>query len=94
MILYFQFKSVITTLIVFSGVVVAWAGGFLMLWLYGKRGEINEAAKRTPELGWRPPFVAEKRNADRSPFPATLRLEAQSIVQSASTGTRHPCISS
>ncbi|MCB9799241.1 MAG: efflux RND transporter permease subunit [Candidatus Omnitrophica bacterium] len=36
MILYFQFRSVITTSIVFSGVFVAWAGGFLMLWLYGQ----------------------------------------------------------
>lgn len=36
MILYFQFRSVITTGIVFSGVVVAWAGGFMMLWLYGQ----------------------------------------------------------
>jgi Cu(I)/Ag(I) efflux system membrane protein CusA/SilA len=35
-ILYFQFDSVLTTMIVFSGVVVAWAGGFLMLWLYGQ----------------------------------------------------------
>ena len=41
MILYFQFKSVITTLIVFSGVVVAWAGGFLMLWLYGQGWFLN-----------------------------------------------------
>ena len=36
MILYFQFKSVVTTAIVFSGIVVAWAGGFLMVWLYGQ----------------------------------------------------------
>lgn len=36
MILYFQFKSIITTLLVFSGVFVAWAGGFIMLWLYGQ----------------------------------------------------------
>jgi len=35
LILYFQFKAVSTTLIVFSGVFVAWSGGFLMLWLYG-----------------------------------------------------------
>ena len=33
-ILYFQFRSVVTTLLVFSGIVVAWAGGFLLLWLY------------------------------------------------------------
>ena len=36
MILYFQFKSVSTTLLVFSGIFVAWAGGFLMIWLYGQ----------------------------------------------------------
>ncbi|MDP3920746.1 MAG: efflux RND transporter permease subunit [Candidatus Omnitrophota bacterium] len=36
LILYFQFKSVVTTCLVFSGVLVAWAGGFLMLWLYGQ----------------------------------------------------------
>jgi len=35
-ILYFQFDSLLTTGIVFSGVIVAWAGGFLMLWLYGQ----------------------------------------------------------
>ncbi|MHC4983037.1 MAG: efflux RND transporter permease subunit [Planctomycetota bacterium] len=35
-ILYLQFKSVMTTLIVFSGIVVAFAGGFLLIWLYGK----------------------------------------------------------
>jgi Cu(I)/Ag(I) efflux system membrane protein CusA/SilA len=36
MILYFQFRSTITTFIVFSGVFVAWAGGFLLLWCYGQ----------------------------------------------------------
>ncbi|MFC1766292.1 efflux RND transporter permease subunit, partial [Planctomycetota bacterium] len=36
MILYFQFKSVITTSLVFSGIMVAWSGGFLMLWLYSQ----------------------------------------------------------
>lgn len=35
LILYFQFKSVITTSLVFSGIMIAWAGGFIMLWLYG-----------------------------------------------------------
>ena len=34
--MYFQFRHVPTALIVFSGVFVAWAGGFLMLWLYGQ----------------------------------------------------------
>ncbi len=36
MILYFQFRKVSTTAIVFSGIIVAWAGGFTMLWLYGQ----------------------------------------------------------
>jgi len=36
LILYFQFHSVSATLIVFSGIFVAWAGGFLLLWAYGK----------------------------------------------------------
>lgn len=36
LILYFQFKQVPVTLLVFSGIFVAWAGGFLMLWLYGQ----------------------------------------------------------
>ena len=36
MILYFQFKSVPTTVLVFSGIFVAWAGGFIFLWLYGR----------------------------------------------------------
>jgi copper/silver efflux system protein len=36
LILFFQFKSVPRTLIVFSGIAVAWAGGFVMLWLYGQ----------------------------------------------------------
>jgi Cu(I)/Ag(I) efflux system membrane protein CusA/SilA len=36
LILYFQFKSVATTLIVFSGIAVAWAGGFIMIWLHAQ----------------------------------------------------------
>ncbi|VAX38780.1 Cobalt-zinc-cadmium resistance protein CzcA; Cation efflux system protein CusA, partial [hydrothermal vent metagenome] len=36
LILYFQFKSVITTSLVFSGIIVAWSGGFIMIWLYGQ----------------------------------------------------------
>ena len=41
MILYFQFRSTITTSLVFSGIIVAWAGGFLMVWLYGKPWFLN-----------------------------------------------------
>lgn len=36
LILYFQFRSVATTAIVFAGIAVAWAGGFLMIWFYGQ----------------------------------------------------------
>jgi Cu(I)/Ag(I) efflux system membrane protein CusA/SilA len=36
MIIYFQFRSVPTTLLVFSGIFVAWCGGFLLIWLYGQ----------------------------------------------------------
>ena len=36
MILYMQFRSAGTTAVVFSGVIVAASGGFLMLWLYGQ----------------------------------------------------------
>ncbi|MDH5397411.1 MAG: efflux RND transporter permease subunit [Cyclobacteriaceae bacterium] len=36
LILYFQFKSVTTSLMVFAGVALAFSGGFLMLWLYGQ----------------------------------------------------------
>jgi Cu(I)/Ag(I) efflux system membrane protein CusA/SilA len=36
MIIYFQFRSVLTTLLVFSGIFVAWCGGFLLIWLYGQ----------------------------------------------------------
>jgi len=35
MILYLQFRAVSTTMMVFSGVFVAWSGGFIMVWLYG-----------------------------------------------------------
>jgi len=37
LILYFQFKRIDTTLLVFSGIFVAWAGGFILLWMYGQR---------------------------------------------------------
>jgi len=35
-ILYLQFKRLPVTLMVFSGIVVAWSGGFIMIWLYGQ----------------------------------------------------------
>ena len=36
LILYLQFKSVATSFMVFSGIAVAFAGGFIMIWLYGQ----------------------------------------------------------
>jgi len=41
MIIYFEFKSIPTTLLVFSGIFVAWSGGFLLLWLYGQHWFMN-----------------------------------------------------
>jgi Cu(I)/Ag(I) efflux system membrane protein CusA/SilA len=41
MILYFQFRSVSTSLMVFSGILVAFAGGFLMIWFYGQDWFLN-----------------------------------------------------
>lgn len=41
MLLYFQFKTVIASTIHFSGVFVAFAGGFLMIWLYGQPWFLN-----------------------------------------------------
>ncbi len=40
-ILYFQFRSVITTSLVFSGIAIAWSGGFIMLWLYAQPWFLN-----------------------------------------------------
>lgn len=36
LILYFQFRSVATSLFIFSAIAMAFAGGFMMLWLYGQ----------------------------------------------------------
>lgn len=41
LILYLQFKSVVTSLFVFSGVFVAFSGGFIMIWLYGQGWFMN-----------------------------------------------------
>jgi len=35
-ILYMHFKNIPNTMMVFSGVAVAWAGGFMLIWLYGQ----------------------------------------------------------
>jgi copper/silver efflux system protein len=41
LLLYFQFKTVIASSIHFSGVFVAFAGGFIMLWLYDQNWFLN-----------------------------------------------------
>jgi copper/silver efflux system protein len=41
LLLYFQFKTVTASCIHFSGVFVAFAGGFIMLWLYGQGWFLN-----------------------------------------------------
>ncbi len=41
LILFFQFRSVTTSAMVFTGIFVAFSGGFLMLWLYGQDWFMN-----------------------------------------------------
>ncbi|SDS51803.1 efflux RND transporter permease subunit [Gramella sp. MAR_2010_147] len=41
LILYFQFKSVSTSLMVFAGIAVAFGGGFIMIWFYGQDWFMN-----------------------------------------------------
>ena len=41
LILYLQFKSIATSLIVFSGITVAFAGGFILIWFYGQSWFLN-----------------------------------------------------
>lgn len=40
-ILYLQFGLISTSLLVFSGVLMVWSGGFLLLWLYGQSWFLN-----------------------------------------------------
>lgn len=41
LIMYFQFRSVATTGMIFTSIFVAWAGGFLLVWLYGEPWFLN-----------------------------------------------------
>jgi len=41
LILFFQFRSVLTTAMIFTGILVALSGGFIMLWLYAQQGFLN-----------------------------------------------------
>ncbi|MFC2111136.1 efflux RND transporter permease subunit [Bacteroidota bacterium] len=43
LILFFQFRSVTAASLIFSGIFVAFSGGFIMLWLYGKEWFMNFA---------------------------------------------------
>jgi len=40
-ILYLQFRSVVTSSLVFTGIAIAWAGGFILLWLYAQPWFMN-----------------------------------------------------
>ncbi|WP_457618659.1 efflux RND transporter permease subunit, partial [Lutibacter sp.] len=41
LILYFQFKNILPSLMVFSGIFVAFSGGFIMIWLYSQEWFLN-----------------------------------------------------
>jgi Cu(I)/Ag(I) efflux system membrane protein CusA/SilA len=41
LLLYLQFRRVLTTLIIYTGVVLCVAGGFILIWLYGRPGFLN-----------------------------------------------------
>jgi len=57
LILYFQFRSIGTSLMVFTGIAVAFAGGFVMIWLYGQDWFLNfnlfgENLRDLFQIGW------------------------------------------
>lgn len=41
LVLYFQFRSTATTGMIFTSIFVAWAGGFILIWLYGQPWFLN-----------------------------------------------------
>jgi Cu(I)/Ag(I) efflux system membrane protein CusA/SilA len=41
LILYLQFRQISTTILVFFGIFIAWAGGFILLWMYGQTWFLN-----------------------------------------------------
>ena len=47
-ILYLQFRRASTSLLVFSGIFVAWSGGFILLWLYGQPWFLDTAGLGLP----------------------------------------------
>ncbi len=52
LILYFQFRSTLTSLMIFTGIAVAFGGGFVMLWLYGQPwfADFNMFGQNTRDL--------------------------------------------
>ncbi len=59
LVLYLQFNSILTTTFVFSGVFVAWSGGFILLWLYSRQGFLDFEVLDT---GMRDLFQVSPRN--------------------------------
>ena len=41
LVLYFQFRSITVSSLIFTGIIVAFSGGFIMLWLYGQEWFMN-----------------------------------------------------
>ncbi len=41
LVMYFQFRSAATTSMIFTSIFVAWAGGFILIWLYGQPWFLN-----------------------------------------------------
>ncbi|MDQ8202056.1 efflux RND transporter permease subunit [Pelagicoccus sp. SDUM812003] len=41
LIIYLQFRKVSVTFIIFSGILFAWSGGFILIWLYGQDWFLN-----------------------------------------------------
>jgi Cu(I)/Ag(I) efflux system membrane protein CusA/SilA len=48
LVLYLQFSRVSTTAMVFAGILVAWSGGFTMLWLYGQPWFLDTTFRGVP----------------------------------------------
>lgn len=48
LILYFQFRSATSAALIFSGILVAFSGGFIMLWLYGQPWFMHFSIGDTP----------------------------------------------
>ena len=62
LILFLHFNSVVTSMLVFSGIIVAWAGGFIMIWLYGQPWFLNFDGLRNAHAG---PFPGSSHESER-----------------------------